>query len=446
MPDLDERLRRELRAHAEAAHPSADLPSVMGAAVGRRQRRRSRLVAGAAVVVVAALVGAALLVRAGDEDSTRVVTGPNPATGTPGEWTPMPDGPLSPRSDALAFTVGNEVVIFGGGPGCPPADSCGPQSWNGFVDGAAYDPAARSWRPLADMPHALDESSGTVIDDRLYVWGQFYCPPQANCPGESLDTFTSYDAGEDEWTDLPTPEGVETESPSGEPPTLTSLGERLVLTQVDATTGSTDRVYDPATNVWSDLPVDPLRPGHDRMMATDDEGDLYLFSTPAGGAPFDVAVLRAGASEWERLPASDVDPQQFDYQYRWYTFGDTIIWPSPSQSPPRDDGFPGDPPGQRLDTRADTWSDLPASDAGPGFRTVPVAGTNHVTAGGLVLDLTRDAWVPLPEPDGASENGSAAWVGDALVMWGGARLPDGDDVGGYDQDTGAVWTAPAGGR
>lgn len=439
MPELDDRLRTELHERAGVAQPSADLARVMGAAVGRR-RRRGQALAATAMVALLAMVGGALLIRAGDEDSTRVVTGPNPPTGNPGEWTPMPDGPLSPRSDALAFTVGDEILIFGGGPACPPSAFCVPRSWNGHVDGAAYEPAALTWRPIADMPHTLDDASGTVIGDRVYLWGQYYCEG-ANCDGESVHTFTSYDAGKDEWTQLPLPDGFDADGSSGEQPTITALSGKIALAQVDADGTSTDRLFDPDTNDWTDLPIDPLRPGHDRMMAADGEGGLYLFATPAAGSPFDVAVLRAGATAWERLASSQVDPQRFDFRYRWYPVDGTFIWPSPSQAPPSDDDFPDPPPGEQFDTRTGTFAELPASQTSPGFETVPVAGTRHIAAGGLVFDVAAGVWSQLPEPDDWSRDGAAAWIGDALVVWGGTN-PDAEGFDVYDTDTGAVWTAP----
>ena len=82
MRDLDERLRRELHDRAGESHPSARLPAAMGAAVARR-RRRGRLTAMTAVFVLAALAGSAFLLRGGEDDSTRVITGPNPPAGTP---------------------------------------------------------------------------------------------------------------------------------------------------------------------------------------------------------------------------------------------------------------------------------------------------------------------------------------------------------------------------
>ncbi len=458
MTDLDERLRHELRVHAEAAHPSADLPSALGAAVGRRQRRRSRLVAATAVVLVAALVGGALLIRAGDEDSTRVVTGPNPPTGTPGAWTPMPDGPLSPRSDALAFTVGDEVLIFGGGPRCPSNARCGPHSWSGLTDGAAYKPSTGDWRRIADMPRALDRASGAIVGDTLYLWGQYACPPQANCETGFLNTFVAYDRGDDSWTDLPLPDGV---LRTDEPPGLAANGDQIVAFNPLGTAGNNevfdsdtaamaDYEFDPLSSSWTTIPTDPLRPSTERAIVPHD-GDLYVFSQsarPEDRAPGyivsyeQVAVLRSGADTWERLPDSEVIGAS---GFGWYLVGDDIVTPGPplpSDAPngPTDD-YSWFSTGAIFDTRTESWRELPQPQTGfeAAFRRPDtVAGPRHVLALGLVLDMEAETWAPLPAVPGgfAADGSSMAWVDDQLIVWGGA------DRAGTESSAGAIWTAP----
>lgn len=460
MTDLDERLRHELRVHAEAAHPSADLPSALGVAVSRRQRRRSRLVAATAVVLVAALVGAALLIRAGDEDSTRVVTGPNPPAGTPGAWTPMPDGPLSPRTDALAFTVGDEVLIFGGGPRCPSNARCGPQSWSGLTDGAAYKPSTGEWRRIADMPRPLDRASGTVVGDQLYLWGQLACPPRANCPSTYLNTFTSYDAGDDTWTDRVLPDGV---LRTDEPPGLAADGAGILafnpagsvvnpdVFDAAAATSMPDFVFDPATDEWTTIPDDPLRPSADRAVVPHD-GDLYVFSQsarPEDRAPgyvvaaYEAAVLRSGSDSWEPLPDSGVFGAK---GFGWHLVGDDIVTPAPPLPADAPNGPSDDiswvSEGAILDTRSDTWVGLPQPQTGyPGLLgSAPlgtVAGDRLILALGFVFNLATDTWTPLPAlPAAVGDDGVAsAWVGDQLIVWGGA------DRAGTESSAGAIWTA-----
>lgn len=68
----------------------------------------------------------------------------------------------------------------------------------------------------------------------------------------------------------------------------------------------------------------------------------------------------------------------------------------------------------------------------------PVAGDRLVEVAGYVLDPAGGTWTPLPHTDLVADVGAAgAWVGDTLVVWGGA-----DDLGDEESDRGATW-APA---
>ena len=132
-----------------------------GAFVADRHRRsRRRLVAG--IVVLAALVAGAIAVRAGGEsDSTPVVNQP-PAL-TPGQWTPIPDGPLVHRSGAVAFTVGDEAFVVGGRyhANCPAGGDCAAD--HDLTNGAAYNLDTGRWRSIADAPMPIVGASTAVI-------------------------------------------------------------------------------------------------------------------------------------------------------------------------------------------------------------------------------------------------------------------------------------------
>ena len=95
----------------------------------------------------------------------------------------MPDGPLSPRDSALAFTVGEKVLILGGRaePGCPAGADCAAPQGPPLTDGAAYDPSSRTWRPIANTPDPILSASGAAIGDQLYLWVTAPCPANTGC-------------------------------------------------------------------------------------------------------------------------------------------------------------------------------------------------------------------------------------------------------------------------
>lgn len=440
MTDLDDRLRTELRGRASATQPSADLARVMGAAVGRR-RRRGQTVAATAMVALLAVVGGALLVR-GDEDSTRVVTTPNPVEPTPGQWSPMPDGPLSPRTRSLAFTVGDEVLIFGGNPtaGCPPEPDC----W--LLDGAAYNVRTDEWRSIADLApsrlaSATGVASGAVLGDRLYLWMQTDCSgPIEDCFSRVSGAIVSYDVSDDRWTEVEASPDLGLDSPVH----LTAFGDRLVAYNVDSRDEFRDihdAVYDPESASWRRLPTDPLRPGKRRAMLSYDQ-DLYLFSMPTtvaadGTANIQSAVLRNGADRWDHLPDAPLDGQ-VNAGDDWFLVGTTAV---AAWTPTDRVEFAADQsPGMAFDLESETWRDLPPLGGLP-MPTDQVGGSGHLLAYGASLDAGAGAWIPLPlPPRGVAEDESAAaWVGDHLVLWGGV-IDDGTTV----TDTGAIWTAPSG--
>ena len=89
----------------------------------------------------------------------------NPTTDA---WRPLPtDGAPSPRSGQTAVWTGTEMLIWGG-------VSCPDQHALGFCgDGAAYNPATNTWRPLANQnaPRPRDEHTAVWTGSQMLIWG-----------------------------------------------------------------------------------------------------------------------------------------------------------------------------------------------------------------------------------------------------------------------------------
>ena len=91
----------------------------------------------------------------------------SPPTPVVGSWRMLapPNSPLQRISTSHAWT-GSELFIWGGsGPMCPRAGACG--------DGALLDPAMGTWRTanIALAPSARDAAFTVWTDKEVFVWG-----------------------------------------------------------------------------------------------------------------------------------------------------------------------------------------------------------------------------------------------------------------------------------
>lgn len=120
---------------AEAPAP-ADLatrrPGAQPQPAGADDRRTFLRVAAGVLAVVA--VAAAVVLATDPAD---------PIPAAQGTWRSMATGPLEPRTDPAAVWTGTEMLVFGG-------FGAGGRS---FLDGAAYEPGADRWRPMARYPY-----------------------------------------------------------------------------------------------------------------------------------------------------------------------------------------------------------------------------------------------------------------------------------------------------
>lgn len=107
-------------------------------------------------------------------------------------WRVLASSPLDPRGWHSAVWTGEEMVVWGGATGVD-CDYAYPS------DGAAYDPASDSWRPIASSPlSGRVETSAVWTGEEMIVWG-------GSTHGRSvtLDDGARFDASSGEWTLLP---------------------------------------------------------------------------------------------------------------------------------------------------------------------------------------------------------------------------------------------------
>jgi hypothetical protein len=351
------------------------------------------------VVVAAIAVVAAAAASRGGSEAERV------------PWSPLPAGPLSAREPAAGVWTGEEVLLFGGSdsPPCHPSAGCRPPSEPPLADGAAYDPATRAWRSLADAPVAFEWAQPLLAGSTVYLWIQ-----GSTGRPEAPRAFLAYDLAADRWEELPVPTD---EEQSGL--TMLSAGDRVVAYELESTAGP-DFVFDPAGGSWSELPPAPFSPGFDRVMAWDGDEVVLVDHelTPNPGSEEEPIVTRAAALDLEtgswRVLAD---------------LGEAIA------------AIEGGEDGLLRDPRLRGWRTGPDDFTVAGF---VAGGRSHYYGNpGLVLDVEREVWLEMPDLRGDTFGGGDATVtaGRSLVVWGGGDWPPGDEDGDLLAD-GWIWSPP----
>ncbi len=152
---------------------------------------------GTRVEAASAWTGTELIVWGGSEKAregafggsreTKTGAAYDPAAGT---WRRISDGPLSARSSPLSAWTGTEMLVWGGYE----------EDGKRFSNGAAYDPASDSWRPISNSLLAWRfESDSVWTGDEWWV---------AVSPASDRVRLAAYDPATDRWRDLPEPAGA----------------------------------------------------------------------------------------------------------------------------------------------------------------------------------------------------------------------------------------------
>jgi hypothetical protein len=343
----------------------------------------------------------------------------------PRGWQTLPASPLSARHAAHAFWTGSEVLVLGGSDAepCPPNADCPPPDEPPLSDGAAFDPAAVSWRPIAPAPVPLGYATGAVVDRVLYLW-----VPAVDRPGAE-PAFLAYGVTDDRWTTLEPPPG------GAEATRVTAMGSRL-LAYHGSQEGQVfaDLVFDPAAGAWFDLVGDPIAPAYDRSAVWTGRELVVLGirldpSRPANAPPvYSAAAFDPPSESWRRLPDSEVA----GYNPAWLWAGGSIVNASIGSADGGEINNWGRafPFGGVLTPPAGEWSSLPDPPGRQGaYAGLSAGGGEHVVADGWALHVPTGRWTELTRPLNSADGGEAvAWAGDRLVVWGGIRWIDDDPV------------------
>jgi len=287
------------------------------------------------------------------------------------------------------------VVVGGGRFLCPPGADCEGPDEPPFTDGAAYDLARRTWRPIAPAPTSISGVTGVAHGGDVYVL----------LPGTGL---LRYRPADDRWDVLPAP-------PEAGYRVLVSAGPDLVAYRVTDEAGEhRDWRLDLGGGAWAPLPDDPLPEAFDRQVVWDGEA-LVLVGTPRfpPTRPATVAAARlpAGTDRWEPVPATTTSGYQ-----AWSVDGLVVVNPHGRQ----DSGGVLDPPAGR-------WRPLPPAPDDPTWSGDLAGAVGRETAvydsgSGWVLDVAGASWLRVPPPVGGTTTDAAVTaVGRRLFAFGGQR-------------------------
>jgi hypothetical protein len=382
---------------------------------------------GAAVLVVVVAVVAAGCGGGMPAGEPETEAGAPAASG----WTELPRGPLSPREAATGVWTGGEVLVVGGSDAspCPPSADCPLPETPPLLDGAAFDPASRTWRSIAPAPIPIGWASAAAVGDTTYYW-----VTDGGRPGER-PAFLAYRISADRWDELPLP------ADEASWYALVAAGERLVAVNGSDEYGERpDFVFDAATETWAELPDDPQTDGFDRVMLwTGSELlllDHELVPNPGSEKPSlpRIAAFDFETETWRRLP----DSEDVLGAGPWLATNERVVFAGLGTA----DGGNNDwgreyPLGGILDLASGTWSELPqfpleVTDSTFASGVVSNRAATYWGTNGWVLDLATDDWLELPEPAPEVHVGGRTVVaaGTDLFAFGGARFDSGTDFEG----------------
>lgn len=219
---------------------------------------------------------------------------------------------LAPRILTASVWTGDEMLVWGGRT-CA-AGRCDDETSDAFADGAAYDPAADAWRPLAPSPLAARfDMVSTWTGRELVVWG-------GRAGAGSLDDGAAYDPELDTWRAL-------ADSPLGGRVVRGVWTDREVLVwggEQGAQALADGAAYDPRANSWRTLAPSPLTARRGVALAWTGE-EMLVWGGAAGTGSFFFgtgAGYEPEADAWRDLPSS---PGRFIPDAVW-TGEELLVW------------------------------------------------------------------------------------------------------------------------
>jgi N-acetylneuraminic acid mutarotase len=292
------------------------------------------------------------------------------------KWRRIATSPLGPRDQAYAAWTGKEMLVWGGHPGTQ-----GRYGYDDFIDGALYDPAKDTWRPMATFPLGSRWGARAIwTGTHLVVWGGARADDPEDAP--RLGDGAAYNPARNEWKKLPASPLSPRLEPLGAPWNGSALLSWGYGQQNGPQPGSA--VYDPSGSAW--------KPAASPPVATP---DICLVAGGCIGVDTGRRVVFTGEGlAWE--PSAD----------RWSTI---------AASPFTD---------HALDGAARAWTGVRVMAFGGGIYQgsgdAPEPPPAKIRSDGSAYDPGADRWEPLPaSPLGGRARAAAVWTGREFIVWGG---------------------------
>lgn len=416
MDELEARVRRALQTQPHDLVASEELDRRVDA--GLRDGSPSRWPLAAVAAAIALFLVAGLLRGGPGEEPTEVAMS---RTSSINGWEFAKRSPIGPRLDASMVWTSREAIVWGG---VRDTDSEPGKPAN---DGAAYDPFERRWRRIPDAPIAGRYAHAAVWTGReLIVLGGVTDRSRTT---SNMDG-AAYDPAADSWrriADAPVPGGA------GHAAVWTGREVLVWGRTTDDGYASEGAAYDPAADVWRPLPPLP-GPRRERPVLLAVPGGAVAFArvlradvgSQERGAVLEIDFFDEATQAWATLPASGVSP-----------LGDptpVVIGGELAVIGSAPDGVEGARAAGLYEFGAATWRSMAGVDTSPrgGWvgQFVPVwTGRELVVvaklfgAGGstalraYTYDTTADQWRRLPDPPEAPAAGQAYWTGSQVVAW-----------------------------
>lgn len=187
-----------------------------------------------------------------------------------GHWSALPSAPIPPRRDASVVWTGKELLVWGG--------ASGPHGARLHADGAAYNPATRTWRRLPPAPISGREGQAAAwTGTQMVIWGGY---DHVSVDSSAVsNTGAAYNPTTNRWTTLPAaplsarayPLAAWTGSQ------VLILGGRPAVQTVTLHSFTDGALYDPATGTWTHLDPPAAPKGHNLdWVAGAQVGQFYL--------------------------------------------------------------------------------------------------------------------------------------------------------------------------
>lgn len=190
-----------------------------------------------ALLAAILFVGCGAGTRSADKDGVDS----DPWESLPRGWSALEDPPFA-RARAVSVWTGHELFYWGGD-----TDYGATQ----HVEGALYDPKARSWRRISDGPLAGRSSAGAVwTGDEVFVWGGWMSGQR------SWNDGALFEPASGKWRMLP-PSPL---SPRAAPVAVVWTGSEVLVWGGTSRSGEQrdGAAYDPKARRWRELPSAPF--------------------------------------------------------------------------------------------------------------------------------------------------------------------------------------------